>query len=91
MFNLKDIKVGMNYTEVQKQIRSTDNLVMTCLPSFCGSDYDVAENLDTKEKVYVLRDYDTDIITDVTEEYNKAVNCDRANRNIAEILHNNGY
>lgn len=91
MFNLKDIKVGMNYAEAQKRIRESDNLTMTCLPSFCGSDYSIAENLDTKEAIYILRDYSTDIIVDVTEDYSKAVSCDRANRNITEILYNNGY
>lgn len=90
MFSLKDIKVGMNYIEIQNQIRNTDNLIITCLPSFCGSDYDVAENLDTKEKVYVLRNYNTNTIIDITEDYDRAVNCNRANRNITEILHNNG-
>ena len=49
------------------------------------------ENLDTKEKVYVLRDYDTGIITDVTTDYYKAVNAETAQRNISEILYNNGY
>jgi hypothetical protein len=88
---LTDIKVGMKYDDVRTQIIKTEHLVIGALPSCCMSDYDVAENLDTKEKVYVLRDYDTDIITDVTEEYSKAVNCDRANRNIQEILYNNGY
>jgi hypothetical protein len=91
MFNLTSIKVGMKYQYVRNEIMKSENLILTCLPAFCGSDYDIAENLDTKEKVYVLRDYDSGIITDVTEEYEKAVNCDRANRNISEILSNNGY
>lgn len=88
---LTDIKVGMDYREVKKQIIKSENLVMSCLPAFCGSDYHVVKNLDTKEKIYVLRDYDTGIITDVTEDYNKAVNVESAEMNIKEILHNNGY
>ena len=37
----------------------------------------------------VLYDYNTDIITDVTEDFNKAVQTERAERNIKEILENN--
>lgn len=46
---------------------------MSCLPASCNSNYNVVENLDTKEKIYVLRDYDTGIITDVTTDYYKAI------------------
>lgn len=81
----------MSYLEVRRNIIKSENLVIGNLPAFCNSDYMVAENLDTKEKIYVLRDYDTGIITDVTEDYNKAVNSDRAERNLKEILQNNGY
>ena len=91
MFKLSSIKVGMKYQYVRNEIIKSENLIMTCLPAFCNSDYDVVENLDTKEKIYVLRNYDTGIITDVTEDYNKAVNVDSAERNIKEILYNNGY
>mgnify|MGYP003188333410 FL=1 len=91
MFKLSSIKVGMKYQNIRNEIIKSNNLVMSCLPAFCNSNYDVAENLDTKEKVYVLRDYDTGIITDVTTDYYKAVNAETAQRNISEILYNNGY
>lgn len=91
MFKLSSIKVGMKYQHVRNEIIKSENLIMTCLLAFCNSDYDVVENLDTKEKIYVLRDFDTGIITDVTKEYSKAVNVDRAEWNIKEILRNNGY
>ena len=91
MFKLSSIKAGMKYQDVRNEIMKSNNLVMSCLPAFCNSDYDVAKNLDTKEKVYILRDYDTGIITDVTTDYYKAVNAKTAQRNISEILHNNGY
>ena len=91
MFKLSSIKVGMKYQNVRNEIIKSNNLVMSCLPAFCNSNYDVAENLNTKEKVYVLRDYDTGIITDVTTDYYKAVNAETAQRNISEILYNNGY
>ena len=61
------------------------------MPAFCNSDYMVAENLDTKEKVYVLRDFDTGIIIDVTSERNKTINDEQAEKNIKEILNSNGY
>lgn len=91
MFELLSIKVGMKYQDVRNEIIKSNNLVMTCLPTFCNSDYDVAENLDTKQKLYLLRDYNTGIITDVTTDYCKAVNVEAAQRNINEILYNNGY
>lgn len=74
MFKLSSIKVGMKYQYVRNEINKSNDLVMSCLPAFCCSDYDEVENLDTKEKIYVLRDYDTGIIIDVTTDYNKAVN-----------------
>ncbi len=91
MFKLSSIKVGMKYQIIRNEIIKSDNLIIGCLPAFCNSNYNVVENLDTKEKVYVLRDYDTDIITDVTADYYKIVNVETAQRNISEILYNNGY
>ena len=78
MFKLSSIKIGMKYQDVRNEIIKSNNLIMSCLPAFCNSNYDVAKNLDTKEKVYVLRDYDTGIITDVTADYYKAVNAKTA-------------
>lgn len=73
MFTLSSIKVGMKYQDVRNEIIKSNNLVMSCLPASCNSSYNVAKKLDTKEKVYVLRDYDTGIITDVTTDYYKAI------------------
>lgn len=86
---LSDIKIGMKYPTVRKKIIKTKNIVISVLPAFCNSNYEVAEDLNTKEKVYVLWDYDTGVITDVTDDYCKAVNVKQAERNIEEILHNN--
>ena len=88
---LSSIKMGMKYSEVRREIIKSENLIIENLPSFCNSDYMVVENLDTKEKVYILRDLDTGIIIDVTSDNNKAINNERAERNIKEILINNGY
>lgn len=88
---LSSIKMGMKYSEVRREIIKSENLIIGNLPSFCNSDYMVVENLDTKEKVYILRDLDTGIIIDVTSDNNKAINNERAERNIKEILINNGY
>lgn len=81
----------MKYSEVRRDIIKSENLIMGNLPTFCNSDYLVAENLDTKEKVYVLRDFNTGIIIDVTSDRNKAINDEQIERNIKEILNNNGY
>ncbi len=78
MIKLTSIKAGMKYQYVRNEIIKSTNLIMPCLPAFCNSDYDVVENLDTKEKVYILRNYDTGIITDVTADYYKAVNVETA-------------
>lgn len=86
MFNLKSIKVGMKYQYVRNEIIKSENLVITCLPAFCNSEYDIVENLDTKETIYILRDFYTGIITEVTDQYEKAVNVETASRNISEIL-----
>ncbi len=88
---LSGIKIGMKYSEVRREIIKSENLIIGNLPTFCNSDYMVAENLDTKEKIYVLRDLDTGIIIDVTSDRNKAINDEQAERNIKEILNNNGY
>lgn len=69
MFKLSSIKVGMKYQDVRNEIIKSNNFIMSCLPASCNSNYNAVENLDTKEKVYVLRDYDTGIITDVTTDY----------------------
>lgn len=91
MFNLSSIKIGMKYQDVRNKIIKSDNLTISCLPAFCNSNYNVAENLNTKERLYILRDYNTGVITDVTTDYHKAVNVKAAQRNISEILYNNGY
>lgn len=88
---LNSIKIGMKYSDVRKEIIKSENLVIGNLPVFCNSDYMVAENLDTKEKIYILRDFDTGIIIDVTSDRNKAIKDEQAERNIKEILNNNGY
>lgn len=71
---LSSIKVGMKYQDVRNKILKSYNLVIKCLPDFYNSNYDVVENLDTKEKVYILRDYNTGLITDVTIDYYRAIN-----------------
>lgn len=88
---LSSIKIGMKYSEARREIIKSENLIIRNLPTFCNSNYMVAENLDTKEKIYVLRDLDTGIIIDVTSDRNKAINDEQAERNIKEILNNNGY
>jgi hypothetical protein len=71
---LTSIKIGQKYQEVRNNIIKSDNLVLSSLPAFMMTDYDVAENLDTKEKTYILRDLYTGIITDVTTDISKIYN-----------------
>lgn len=73
MFTLSSIKIGMKYQDVRNEIIKSKNLIMRCLPASCNSNYNVVENLDTKRRVYILRDCDTGIITDVTTDYYKAI------------------
>lgn len=88
---LSSIKIGMRYSDVRNKILKSKNLIIGALPVFCGSNYEMIEELNTKETIYVLWDYDTGIITDVTKEYCKAVKSDKAERNLKEILNNNVY
>lgn len=53
--------------------------------SHSNSDYDVVENIATKEKVYILRDYVTGTIIDVTTDYRKAVETETTQRNTSEL------
>ena len=41
----------MKYQNVRNEIIKSKNLIMRCLPASCNSNYNVVENLDTKEKV----------------------------------------
>lgn len=88
---LKDIKVGMKYSELKELLKNSNSIFLHALPSFLGTDYKEITNMETKEKIYILWDYDKDIIIDVTDDFNKAVNVERADRNMKEILFNNGY
>lgn len=50
MFTLSSMKIGMRYQDVRNEIIKSKNLIMRCLPTSCNSNYNVVENLDTKEK-----------------------------------------
>lgn len=50
MFTLLSMKIGMKYQDVRNEIIKSKNLIMRCLPASCNSNYNVVENLDTKEK-----------------------------------------
>lgn len=50
MFTLSSMKIGMKYQDVRNEIIKSKNLIMRCLPASCNSNYNVIENLDTKEK-----------------------------------------
>lgn len=50
MFTLSSMKIGMKYQDVRNEIIKSKNLIMRCLPASCNSNYNVVENLNTKEK-----------------------------------------
>ena len=55
MFKLSSIKVGMKYQDVRNEIIKSNNFIMSCLPASCNSNYNVVENLDTKESLCIER------------------------------------
>lgn len=86
---LTDIKVNQNYIEVRRSILKDENVTVGELPSFMATKYVCAENIETKEKVYILRDYKSGIITDIQTDINKIYNQEVAENNIKEVLKNN--
>jgi len=86
---LKSIKIGQKYQEVRNNIIKSDNLIISQLPAFTMSDYDIVEDLDTKEKIYVLRDLFTGIITDVTTDITKVYNSEQSEVLLNDIVSKN--
>lgn len=82
-----DIKIGDNYKDLKKKLNHDKSICITALPTFCLSEYKVVTNLDTDEEVYIL--VDNNMIIDVTTEYSRAVDEEKANQMLKEILDNN--
>lgn len=83
---LKNIKLGADYKATREAVKKSENLIITPFPSFCNSKYQIAENLDTKEEMYLL--VKNGIIVDITTDDSKAYNYDEAERTLDFILGN---
>ena len=88
---LSSIKVGQKYQEVRNNIikGSNENLVIGNLPVFMLTDYVSARDLETKEEVFILRDYKTGIITDVQTDVNKIYDSSKSEKILNEIVDKN--
>lgn len=71
MFTLSSIKIGMRYRDVRIEITKSTHLILKHLPACCNTDYELVKDLELKKEAYILRDYNTGIITDVTTDYSK--------------------
>lgn len=82
---LSDIKIGADYKAVRKETHKEDNdIIITPFPSFCNSKWLIAEDLGTKEKLYLLvRD---SIIIDITKDHLKTYDYEQAERTLNFIL-----
>lgn len=82
---LSDIKIGVDYKAVRKLTHRNDNdIIITPFPSFCNSEWLIAEDLGTKEKLYLLvRD---SIIVDVTKDHSKTYDYEQAEKTLNFIL-----
>lgn len=82
---LSDIKIGADYKAVRKLTHKSDNdIIITPFPSFCNSEWLIAEDLGTKEKLYLLvRD---GIIVDITKDHSKTYDYEQAERTLNFIL-----
>lgn len=82
---LSDIKIGADYKSVKKSTHRDDNdIIITPFPSFCNSSWLIAEDLETKERLYLLvRD---GIIVDITKDHSKTYDYDRAEKMLDFIL-----
>ena len=87
---LSEITIGQNIKEVKKQVGMSKNLTMGALPTFIMSDYRVIQDLDTCEEIFIKTD-DKGIIIDITDDFKNITDLRRAEKNIKEILDNNGF
>lgn len=82
---LKDIKIGANYKETRKATHNDDcNIIIVPFPSFCNSEWLIAEDLETKEKIYLL--VKDNVIVDITKDHSKTYDYERAEKTLNFIL-----
>lgn len=82
---LSDIKIGADYKTVRKETHKEDNdIIITPFPSFCNSEWLIAEDLETREKIYLL--VKDGVIADITKDHSKTFDYDQAERTLNFIL-----
>lgn len=82
---ISDIKLGQDLKQIKEQAKKTDNIVISVLPSFMGSDYISIKDLKTNVTVYVLVD-EEHIITRITNNVEEVTELKRARDCIDQIL-----
>ena len=83
--NLSDIKIGANYKETRKATHKEDcDIIITPFPSFCNSEWLIAEDLGAKEKIYLL--VKDGLIVDITKDHSKTYDYEQAEKTLNFIL-----
>lgn len=82
---LSDIKIGANYKETKKATHKDGcDIIIVPFPSFCSSEWLIAEDLETKEEAYLL--VRNGVIADITKDYSKTYDCEQAEKTLNFIL-----
>ena len=85
---ITDIKLGQDLSQIKERIKKTNNIALSVLPSFMGSDYLSIKDLNTNENVYILVD-EEHIITRITNRIEDVTELKRARDCIDQILGRN--
>lgn len=82
---LSDIKLGANYKETKRATYKDDcDIIIVPFPSFCTSEWLIAEDLGTKEKMYLL--VKDGVIVDITKDHSKTYDYKQAEKTLNFIL-----
>lgn len=82
---LSDIKIGANYKEIRRATRNDDcDIIIVPFPLFCNSEWLIAEDLETKEKIYLL--VKDDVIAEITKVHSKTYDYEQAEKTLNFIL-----
>ena len=85
---VSDIKLGQDLKQIKESIKKTNNIALSVLPSFMGSDYLSIKDLNTNESVYILVD-ENHIVTRITSKTEEVTELKRARDCIDQILGKN--
>lgn len=82
---LSDIKIGANYKETKRSTYKDDcDIIIVPFPSFCNSEWLIAEDLGTKEKMYLF--VKDGMIVDITKDHSKTYDYEQAEKTLNFIL-----